>query len=151
MFYLLFTEIFCTEGYRNFCGPQYRKFLWKADETNLRNRKMIGTLHWPATLIDNCSPQLWSFDHFVTPFNGYVMICFCNIAKPKITWLRYISTCFLGVLVSCTLGEIASIYIRFHFQQTLRIQIQQSQGCQKIRKIVRNFKLLIGRSTIYPS
>ena len=45
LFHLLFTEIFCTEGYsnfcsepqyRNFCAPQYRKFLWKADETSFR-------------------------------------------------------------------------------------------------------------------
>ena len=54
-----------------------------------------------------------------------------------------------------TLGEIASICFKFHFQtdyqQTLRIQIQGSQGCQKIRKIVRNPKLPIARSTIHPS
>ena len=42
-----------------------------------------------------------------------------------------------------TLGGIASICFRFHFQQTLRIQIQGSQGCQKIREIVRNPKLPI--------
>ena len=45
-----------------------------------------------------------------------------------------------------TLGGIASICFIFHFQQTLR-----SQGCQKIRKIVRNTKLPIARSTIHPS
>ena len=50
-----------------------------------------------------------------------------------------------------TLGGIASICFRFHFQQTLRIQIQGSQGCQKIRKIVRNPKLPIARLTIHPS
>ena len=55
-------------------------------------------------------------------------------------------------LFKYTLGGIASICFKFHFQtdyqQTLRIQIQGSQGCQKIRKIVRNPKLLIARSTI---
>ena len=65
------------------------------------------------------------------------------------------------MLVTCqrfgdfTLGGIASICFKFHFQtdyqQTLRIQIQGSQGCQKIRKIVRNLKLPIARSTIHPS
>ena len=47
-------------------------------------------------------------------------------------------------------GGIASICFRIHFQQTLRIQIQGSQGCQKIRKIMRNTKLPIARSTIQP-
>ena len=50
-----------------------------------------------------------------------------------------------------TLGGIASICFKSHFQQTLRIQIQGFQGCQKIRKIVRNTKIPIARSTIHPS
>ena len=49
------------------------------------------------------------------------------------------------------LGGIASICSRFNFQQTLQIQIQGSQGSQKIRKVVRNSKLPIARSTIHPS
>ena len=49
-----------------------------------------------------------------------------------------------------TLGGIASICFRLHFQQTLRIQIQGSQGCQMIRNFVRNSKILIARSTIQP-
>ena len=64
--------------------------------------------------------------------------------------LRLIET-----FVDFTLGGIASICFKFHFQtdyqQTLRMQIQESQGCQKIRKIVRNLKLPIARSTIHPS
>ena len=55
------------------------------------------------------------------------------------------------IVCSYTLGGIASICFRFYFQQTLRIQIQVFQGCQKIRKIVRNPKLPIARSTIHPS
>ena len=55
----------------------------------------------------------------------------------------------------CTLGGIASICFKFHFQtdyqQTLRMQIQGSQGCQKIRKIVENLKIPIARLTIHPS
>ena len=35
LLHLLFTEIFCTEGYRNFCREaSVQKFLWKADETS---------------------------------------------------------------------------------------------------------------------
>ena len=35
LFHLLFTEIFCTEGHRNFCTKaSLQKFLWKADETS---------------------------------------------------------------------------------------------------------------------
>ena len=48
-------------------------------------------------------------------------------------------------------GFQCNFCFRFHFQQTLRIQIQGSQGCQKIRKVVRNLKLPIARSTIHPS
>ena len=56
------------------------------------------------------------------------------------------------VRLPCPILEgIASICFRFHFQQTLQIQIQGSLGCQKIRKIVRNLKLPITRSTIYLS
>ena len=62
---------------------------------------------------------------------------------------KYILT--LSLVYVCTLGGIASICFRFHLQQTLRIQIQGSQGCQKIRKIVRNPNLLIARLTIHPS
>ena len=49
-----------------------------------------------------------------------------------------------------TLGGIASICFRFYFQQTLRIQIQGCQGCQKTRNFMRNSKILIARSTIQP-
>ena len=49
-----------------------------------------------------------------------------------------------------TLGGIASICFRFCFQQTLRIQIQECQGCQKTRNFMRNSKILIARSTIQP-
>ena len=41
---------------------------------------------------------------------------------------KYILT--LSLVYVCTLGRIASICFRFHLQQTLRIQIQRSQGCQ---------------------
>ena len=48
-----------------------------------------------------------------------------------------------------------SIYFKFHlqidYQQTLLIQIQGSQGCQKIREIVKNPKLSFARVTIHPS
>ena len=50
----------------------------------------------------------------------------------------------------CTLEGIASICFRFYFQQTLRIQIQGCQGCQKTRNFKRNSKILIARSTIQP-
>ena len=50
----------------------------------------------------------------------------------------------------CTLGGIASICFKFHFQQTLRTHTQGCQGCQKIRNFVRNSKILIARSTIHP-
>ena len=46
-----------------------------------------------------------------------------------------------------TVGGIASICFRFHFQQTLRMH---TQGCQKTRNVVRNSKILIARSTIQP-
>ena len=49
-----------------------------------------------------------------------------------------------------TLGGIASICFRFHFQQTLRMHPQGCQGCHKIRNFVRNSKMLIARSTIQP-
>ena len=49
-----------------------------------------------------------------------------------------------------TLGGIASICFRFHFQQTLRIQIHRCQECLKTRNFVRNSKILIARSTIQP-
>ena len=52
--------------------------------------------------------------------------------------------------VNRTLGGIASICFRFYFQQTLRIQIQGCQGCQKTRNFMRNSKMLIVRSTIQP-
>ena len=39
---------------------------------------------------------------------------------------------------------------RFNFQQTLRIQIQGCQGCQKTRNFMRTSKILIARSTIQP-
>ena len=52
--------------------------------------------------------------------------------------------------VHFTLGGIASICFRFYFQQTLRIQIQGCQGCQKTRNFMRNSKILIARSTIQP-
>jgi hypothetical protein len=61
-------------------------------------------------------------------------------------FLDFLFTWSLG-----TLGGIVSICFRFYLQQTLRIQIQGSQGCQKIRKIVRNPKLPIARWTIHPS
>ena len=47
-----------------------------------------------------------------------------------------------------TLGGIASICFRFHFQQILRMH--GYQGCQKTRNFVRNSKILIVRSTIQP-
>ena len=50
----------------------------------------------------------------------------------------------------CTLGGIASICFRSHFQQTLRMHTQGCQGCQKTRNFVRNSKILIARSTIQP-
>ena len=53
---------------------------------------------------------------------------------------------FFRRLVESTLGGIASICFRFHIQQTLRIKIQGSQGCQKIRKIMRIQAILIARS-----
>ena len=49
-----------------------------------------------------------------------------------------------------TLGGIASICFRFHFQHTLRMHTQGCQGCQKTRNFVRNSKILISRSTIQP-
>ena len=49
-----------------------------------------------------------------------------------------------------TLGGISSICFRFYFQQTLRVQIQGCQGCQKTRNFMRNSKILIARSTIQP-
>ena len=58
----------------------------------------------------------------------------------------------LHILV-CTLGGIASICFRFHFQQTLRMHTQGCQGCQgcqMTRNFVRNSKILIARSTIQP-
>ena len=88
----------------------------------------------------------------------------CGYADAKIL-AKYISASEISTLISlinvksrllilkkkstlyATLGGIASICFRYHFQQTLRIQIQGSQGCQKIRKIVRNQKLPIARST----
>ena len=54
-----------------------------------------------------------------------------------------------------TLGGIASICFKFHlqtdYQQTLRTHTQGCQGCQKITNFVRNWKILIARSTIHPS
>jgi hypothetical protein len=54
-----------------------------------------------------------------------------------------------------TLGGIASICFKFHFQtddqQTLRMHTQGCQGCQKIRNLLRISKILIARSTIHPS
>jgi hypothetical protein len=54
-----------------------------------------------------------------------------------------------------TLGGIASICFKFHFQtddqQTLRTHTQGCQGCQKIRNLLRISKILIARSTIHPS
>ena len=54
-----------------------------------------------------------------------------------------------------TLGGIATICFKFNFQtdnqQTLRTHIQKCQGCQKIRNLLRNWKILIARSTIQPS
>ena len=51
-----------------------------------------------------------------------------------------------------TLGEIASISFKFHFQtdyqQTLWTHTQGCHGCQKIRNLLRNLKILIARSTI---
>ena len=52
--------------------------------------------------------------------------------------------------IKCTLGGIASICFRFHFQETLRMHPQGCQGCHKIRNFVRNSKMLIARSTIQP-
>ena len=49
-----------------------------------------------------------------------------------------------------TLKGIASIGFRFYFQQTLWIQIQGCQGCQKTRNVMKNSKILIARSTIQP-
>ena len=49
-----------------------------------------------------------------------------------------------------TLGGIASICSRFHFQQTLRMHTQRCQGCQKTINFMRNSKILIARSTIQP-
>ena len=46
-----------------------------------------------------------------------------------------------------TLGGIALICFRFHFQQTQRIH---TQGCQKTINFERNSKILIARSTIQP-
>ena len=49
-----------------------------------------------------------------------------------------------------TLGGIASICFRFHFQQTLRMHTQGCHGCQMTRHFVRNSKILIARWTIQP-
>ena len=62
-------------------------------------------------------------------------------------WNKTIYNIIFPSFINRTLGGIASICFRFHFQQTLRIQIQGSQGCQKIRKIVRSSKLPIARAT----
>ena len=59
-------------------------------------------------------------------------------------------TCDVSHYVIHTLGGIASICVRFHFQQTLRMHTQGCQGCQKTRNFVRNSKILIARSTIQP-
>jgi hypothetical protein len=54
-----------------------------------------------------------------------------------------------------TLGGIASICFKFHFQtddqQTLRTHTQGCQGFQKIRNLLRIEKILIARLTIHPS
>ena len=47
-----------------------------------------------------------------------------------------------------TLGGIASICFRFHFQHTLRMHTQGCHGCQMTRNFVRNSKILIARSTV---
>ena len=69
------------------------------------------------------------------------------------------SNFFLGVIfilskgvlrLLCTLGGIASICFRFHFQQKLRMHTHGCQGCQKTRNFERNSKILIARSTIQP-
>ena len=56
----------------------------------------------------------------------------------------------IPISMALTLGEIASICFRFHFQQTLRMHPQECQECQKIRNFVRNSEILIARSTIQP-
>ena len=77
----------------------------------------------------------------------YVFLLLNLLIRNKVTVLQSYS------YYSATLGGIASICFKFHFQtdyqQTLRIQIQWSQGCQNIRKIVRNLKLSIARLTIH--
>ena len=51
--------------------------------------------------------------------------------------------------------ELLQSVLKFHFQtdyqKTLRMQIQASQGCQKIRNILRNQKTPITRSRIHPT
>ena len=49
-----------------------------------------------------------------------------------------------------TLGGIASICFRLHFQQALWMHTQGCQGCQRTRNFERNSKILIARSTIQP-
>ena len=72
--------------------------------------------------------------------------------KKKLKLLQQLR--LIETFVDFTLGGIASICFKFHFQtdyqQTLRIQIQGSQGRQKIRKIVGNPKQPIARSTMHP-
>ena len=76
-----------------------------------------------------------------------------TVAKILIIPLQNCSRCTVyktNSYLSFTLGGIASICFRFYFQQTLRLQIQVCQGCQKTRNFMKNSKILIARSTIQP-
>ena len=117
-----------------------------------------STWQW---VFSNSSQNFWSFDTPDTP--GCASAVFADNQSENEIWNRskqFLPVCnsgsfFLIVnILHCTLGGIASICFKFHFQtdyqQTLRTHTQVCQGCQKIRNFVRNSKILIARSTIQP-
>jgi len=101
-------------------------------------------------MTEKFSPKLFLYSLFHYP---KLFLYFSE--GPKTFSLFTISLHKTFSLFSDTLGGIASICFKFHFQtdhqQTLRTHTQGCQGCQKIRNFVRNLKILIARSTIHPS
>ena len=69
-----------------------------------------------------------------------------NLCK-TLEWLQLA----FSLMYCYTLGGIASICFKFHFQTDYKQTLRTHQGCQKIRIFVRNLKILIARSTIHPS
>ena len=117
------------------------KFVWHNDQNNLKSNHRLQVCLFVCLFVIGHS----IFFHENSSSKLRVLLDHSHM-------LKFSVFAFSG---RCTLGGIALICFKFHFQtdyqQTLRIKIQGSQGCQKIRKIVRNLKLPIARSTIHPS